>query len=136
MVWAKMNALALFLALRAGGLLGSQFGSDAEQLAATAAGTLLGALLGSNIGQAMDEVDRMKAHQALTHATQAPVGATINWNNSRSGHYGSVTPVRNGVSSTGNYCREFQQTVTIDGQTERAYGVACRQPDGSWKFIQ
>lgn len=119
-----------------GGLLGSQFGSGKGQLAATAAGTLLGALIGSNIGRTMDEVDRMRAHQAFEQAAYAPIGETINWNNPRSGHQGSVTPVRDGVSSTGNYCREFQQTVAIEGRTEQIYGTACRQPDGRWKLTQ
>ena len=32
------------------------------------------------------------------------------------------------------YCREFQKQIIIDGQVEPAYGVACRQPDGSWKL--
>ena len=32
------------------------------------------------------------------------------------------------------YCREYQHTVTIDGKQEKAYGTACRQPDGSWKI--
>ena len=118
-----------------GGLLGAQFGSGSGQLAATAAGTLLGALVGSKIGRTMDEVDRMKARQAMEHASYAPIGETITWNNPRSGHRGSVTPVRDGVSSSGNYCREFQQTVTIDGKSERLYGTACQQPDGRWKLL-
>jgi hypothetical protein len=32
------------------------------------------------------------------------------------------------------YCREFQKQIIIDGKVERGYGVACRQPDGSWKI--
>lgn len=32
------------------------------------------------------------------------------------------------------YCREFQKQIVIDGRTERAYGVACLQPDGTWKI--
>ena len=32
------------------------------------------------------------------------------------------------------YCREFQKQIIIDGRTEQAYGVACRQPDGTWKL--
>jgi triosephosphate isomerase len=35
----------------------------------------------------------------------------------------------------GRYCREFQQTVTIGGRTEQAYGTACMQPDGAWEVI-
>lgn len=30
-------------------------------------------------------------------------------------------------------CREFQRDVTIAGKTEKAYGTACLQPDGTWK---
>lgn len=32
------------------------------------------------------------------------------------------------------YCREFQKKIIIDGRTEQAHGVACRQPDGTWKL--
>jgi hypothetical protein len=32
-------------------------------------------------------------------------------------------------------CREFQQTITVGGQTQEAYGTACRQSDGSWKIV-
>ncbi len=118
----------------AGGLLGAQIGGGKGQLAATAAGVLLGALIGSEIGKSMDEVDRLRAEQAYTRATTAPVGQTIAWDNPKTGNYGTVTPTREGTSSTGEYCREFQQTVVIGGQEEQAYGNACRRPDGSWEI--
>ena len=54
------------------------------------------------------------------------------WTNPDTGHTGTVTPTRTYQSGNG-YCREFQNTVTIDGKKENAYGTACRQPDGSWK---
>lgn len=119
-----------------GGLLGSQFGGGSGKLAATAAGTLVGALVGSNIGRSMDEVDRLKAQQAYAQAAHAPLGETITWSNPATEHSGSITPVREGTTSSGLYCREFQQSVRIGGETERAYGTACRQPDGSWKMVQ
>jgi len=25
--------------------------------------------------------------------------------------------------------------VTVGGETEQAYGTACRQPNGSWKIV-
>ncbi len=46
-----------------------------------------------------------------------------------------MTPVETYQRDDGQYCREFQQTVTIGGKTEEAYGTACRQPDGSWKIV-
>ncbi len=119
----------------AGGLLGAQVGHGRGQLAATAAGALLGALIGSEIGRSMDEVDRMRAEQAYGQAQDAPLNQTIAWDNPNTGNYGTVTPVREGTRpSTGEYCREFQQTVVIGGRQEDAYGVACRQPDGSWEI--
>ncbi|MCG8359860.1 MAG: hypothetical protein MI920_30210 [Kiloniellales bacterium] len=68
-------------------------------------------------------------------AASAPVGQTIVWNNPDSGARGSVTPVRDGTSASGEYCREFQQTVTISGRTQETYGTACRQRDGSWRVV-
>lgn len=118
----------------AGGLFGAQFGGGSGQLAATAAGALLGAFIGSEIGRTMDEVDRQKAESAYQRATTAPVGDTITWSNPNTGNSGSVTPTREGTSTTGAYCREFQQTVIIGGKEEQAYGTACRQPDGAWEI--
>jgi surface antigen len=118
----------------AGGLFGAQFGSGTGQLAATAGGALLGAFIGSEIGRTMDEVDKQKAESAYKQAATAPVGETITWSNPDSGNRGSVTPTREGTSSSGAYCREFQQTVIIGGKEEQAYGVACRQPDGAWEI--
>lgn len=31
-------------------------------------------------------------------------------------------------------CREYSQTVTIDGRPQQVYGRACPQPDGSWRL--
>jgi surface antigen len=117
-----------------GGIAGAQFGSGSGQLIATGVGAAVGLLVGAEIGRNLDDVDRMKAQQAQTAATTAPVGETIVWNNPESGNSGSYTPVRDGQSTSGEYCREFQETVTIGGKTETAHGIACRQPDGSWKM--
>ena len=119
----------------AGGLLGAQFGSGTGKLVATGAGVLIGALLGSEVGRSLDEADRVRANQAIKASYDAPIGEQIEWNNPRSGNHGTVTPVRDGTSSSGAYCREYQQTVTVGGKTEQAYGTACRQPDGSWRIV-
>lgn len=119
----------------AGGLVGSQIGSGSGKLAATAIGVLAGGLIGSEIGKSLDSADRLEQQQAAQRAQTAAVGQTIAWNNPQSGNSGTVTPVRDGTSADGQYCREFEQSVTVDGRTERATGVACRQPDGSWKVV-
>lgn len=119
-----------------GGLLGAQFGSGTGQVAGAAAGVLIGALLGSEVGRSMDDVDRMKANQAAVVARTAPLGEKVTWNNPQSGHYGSYTPTRDGTSESGSYCREFYQTVSVGGRNEDAYGIACQQPDGTWRIVQ
>jgi surface antigen len=121
----------------AGGLAGSQIGKGRGQLVAVGAGTLLGALIGSEAGKSLDKADQQYASRAHQQAQAAPLGQTIVWSNPQSGHSGSVTPVREGqIAATGEYCREYQQSVQVGGQTQRAYGTACRQADGSWRVVQ
>ena len=82
----------------------------------------------------MITVSQQRAHEtAQIRATAAPVGETIYW--SQGNARGAVTAVRDGMRSSGRYCREFQQTLIVGGRTENAYGTACRQPDGSWEII-
>lgn len=120
----------------AGGLAGSAFGRGEGRLIMTGLGTLLGAYVGSETGQSLDRADRIAAARtAQVTLETAPTGQTATWSNPDSGHSGTLTPVRTYQQPNGGYCREYQQTVTVGGQTERAYGTACRQPDGSWKII-
>lgn len=119
-----------------GAVAGAQFGKGTGQLAATAAGTLLGAFIGSEVGKSLDRADRQAMAQATQQAYNAPVGETIAWNNPNTGNAGTVTPVRDGRTQSGAYCREYRQTVVIDGRSEEAYGTACQQPDGTWKIVQ
>ena len=63
------------------------------------------------------------------------------WTNPESGTNGTVTPTRT-YQQDRTYCREFSQTIQIrergskdiKGQGEAKAGVACRLPDGKWKF--
>lgn len=118
-----------------GGLLGSKVGGGSGQMWASGAGVLIGTLLGSEIGRSLDKADMVFARDANMAAHEAPIGETIDWSNPESGNYGSVTPTRDGYSSAGRYCREYQQTVVVGGQEEQAYGTACQQPDGTWEIL-
>ena len=66
----------------------------------------------------------------------AQTGTTSSWTNPDSGNSGTITPTKTYQASSGEYCREYQQTVTVGGKTEQAFGTACRQPDGSWKIVK
>lgn len=81
----------------------------------------------------INEQQQREHEAAQVAATNAEVGETIIWN--KAGASGAVTVVRDGTSTSGRYCREFQHEVTIGGKTESAYGIACQQPDGAWEII-
>lgn len=116
-----------------GGLAGSNIGKGKGQLWATGAGALLGAFVGSSIGKSLDQADMAYHQQAIDRAYGAPLNQSINWNNPESGHSGSVTPVREGRNSaSGNLCRQYKQTIVVDGRAETAYGTACQERDGTW----
>lgn len=118
-----------------GGLAGSQIGGGSGRLWTSGAGALLGAYLGGEVGRSLDSADRMAMGQATQRAQSAPLGQEITWNNPDSGNSGTITPVRDGTASSGEYCREYQTEITVGGQNETGYGTACQQPDGSWKVI-
>lgn len=81
----------------------------------------------------LNEEQQREHEAAQVAATTAPIGERIIWH--EGGASGAVIATREGVSTSGRYCREFQQEVSIGGRTEQAYGTACRKPDGSWEVI-
>lgn len=61
------------------------------------------------------------------------IGQTTHWEDP-DGSAHSVTPTRT-YYDRDMPCREFRQTVEIEGQMEILEGKACRQNDGSWKLV-
>ena len=119
-----------------GGLAGASMGKGRGRLWTTGAGALLGAFVGSSIGKSLDQADRMYHEQAVERAYNAPLNDTITWNNPESGHHGSITPIREGRNaSTGGVCREYKQSIFIDGQAQTAVGRACQNGDGTWSVV-
>lgn len=120
----------------AGGLAGSAFGKGTGRDIMIGLGTLLGAYVGSSVGQSLDRADKLAAaHTAQEALEYQPSGKTSKWVNPDSGHSGTITPTKTYQESNGTYCREYQQSVTVAGKTQQAYGTACRQPDGTWKIV-
>jgi surface antigen len=118
-----------------GAVAGAQFGQGSGKIAAAVAGTLLGAFIGHEVGQSLDRADALAAQQAAQRAYSAPVGQTITWNSPDTGHSGTVTPTREGRDAQNNTCREFKQTVLIDGKQTEVTSTACRKSDGTWVMI-
>lgn len=118
-----------------GGVLGSKIGKGSGNGIAIGVGTLLGAALGQSIGSSLDNADlQMHNHAAQEALEVSQVGTTSEWYNPDSGHSGTITPTRTFEVARGEPCREYSQTITVGGKTERAYGTACRQADGSWQI--
>lgn len=121
-----------------GGYGGSKIGSGKGQLAATAGGAVLGAFLGNSIGSSLEKADQLSAQKSTYQALEYNrVGQASSWNNTDTSKqtYGNAMPTRTYRLSSGQYCREYQQDITVGGQLQRAYGTACRQRDGSWKIV-
>lgn len=118
----------------AGGLIASAFNANTVGVLG---GMIAGGLIGGAIGNRMDAADSREANRATYGALEsAPSGTTTNWRNPDSGNSGTTTPTRTYQAQSGEYCREYEQTVTIGDKTQAAYGTACRQPDGKWKVVQ
>ncbi|WP_340117974.1 hypothetical protein [Pelagibius sp. 7325] len=94
---------------------------------------LLYAILALQIVDLLNDSQRDNYGWAQNRAVSAPLGETIRWNDS--GASGSVTATRDGIDDGGRYCREFQHDITVGNRMEQGYGVACRQPDGSWQIV-
>ncbi|MFP6771689.1 MAG: RT0821/Lpp0805 family surface protein [Alphaproteobacteria bacterium] len=118
-----------------GALAGAQIGRGRGKIIAVAAGTILGAFAGAEIGRSLDRADRAALANAQVRAHGAPIGAPIRWSNPDSGNHGEILPTREGHTARGRYCREYQTSVVINDSMQQAYGVACRQADGSWQVI-
>ena len=111
-----------------GGVAGGLIGADNGGGGATVGGAIIGALIGGTLGQMIDMNDQACYGQVLEYA---PSNQPVYWESG--GAQYQVTPLRTYQNGSGEYCREYQTYVYIDGREQQAYGTACRQPDGAWR---
>lgn len=116
-----------------GGIIGYQFGGGAGRALATVGGALLGGMLGSSIGSSLDNADRAAYDNASQYALES--GRRQSWNNPNTGHRGTIVPQGRYTDDYGRYCREYTQTIYIDGRKNSGHGTACREEDGSWMIV-
>ena len=85
---------------------------------------------------AMTDLDVQMAERTLQFALEAEVSENSRvWRNPQSGAVGSVTPVRTYRTVSGLFCREFEETITTNGNTETYRDTACRDRQGVWRPI-
>lgn len=116
----------------AGGLLGAAAFGGSAQWVGIVGGALLGSVVGNQIGKYMDRQDQANMQNAIV---KTPVGSQAQWTNNKTNTTYVVRPVKNYKSNNGNYCREYQTTVTVEGKQQQGYGKACRQADGAWRIV-
>ena len=124
-----------------GAAVGSQIGKGSGKTFATIIGTVGGALAGAGIGGRLDaNACRMAAEAESKALNTAGLGQTITWeapNSDGSGEpaRGAVTITKQGTNEDGFTCREFVNTVEVDGQKGEATRIACRQdPSEKWEI--
>ncbi len=120
-----------------GGLIGSQIGGGTGNKVAIGAGVVAGGFLGNSIGKSLDCQDVAYHNDTTQSALEGQrTGTTSTWSNPDSGHSGSVMPTKTYLAADGTTpCRDFTQTITVDGQLEEINATACRQPDGTWQIV-
>jgi surface antigen len=117
-----------------GGVIGNQFGNDGDDRGLGAVvGMVLGGAAGAAAGQS--QCDEDYAATAWAESFDDRPYQRTEWQNPYTGNYGYVTPGEWYDDGYGNDCREFEQTIFIDGRRQLATGTACRQPDGSWEIV-
>jgi surface antigen len=99
------------------------------------ADTLVSGFVGRGLGRQLDTGDIERSQTAQQRAYMAPVGEPVTWANPDNGHRGTMTALRDGRDAAGRACREYRLTLTIGGNSETAYGTACREADGAWAIV-
>lgn len=133
----QKEAVGTVVGAGTGALIGSQIGGGKGKLAAVAVGTLAGALLGQQVGKSLDRADSSTMQSTAQSSLESSrTYETDEWRNPDSGNSGTFTPTRTFQNESGQSCREYNQTVTIEGETQTAHGTACRQSDGSWLIVR
>ncbi len=119
----------------AGAYAAKDIGGGEGNTLARIAGGILGAYLGQQATHALTGQDAYYADEAAQESFETTKNnAQTPWKNPQTGHYGVITPTQT-YKKAESYCRDFTQTIHIDGKSQDATGTACRQPDGTWKII-
>jgi surface antigen len=97
-----------------------------------AAGAAAGGVSGNRGSAALDDADKRRAYAAQIQALEtSPSGEPVAWRNPDSGRYGNVVPGP-AYQANGATCRQYTETIYIDGNQQIERGAACRNAGGAW----
>ena len=85
-------------------------------------------------GRMLDEEDRRRETAALATALDPQGdGATVKWDNAKSGDRGAITAVGKAYSSDGKICRAFNGELKQGATSRKVKGTACTVSAGEWQ---
>ena len=94
---------------------------------------ITGSLADVPFGQLLDEEDRRRERAALATALDPQGdGATIHWENPKTGHKGSITASGHAYPADNKVCRGFTGDLTHKGGQRSMQGTACIVAAGEW----
>ncbi len=86
-------------------------------------------------GRLLDEEDRRREKAALSTALDPQGdGATVRWENNRSGTKGAITAVGRAYTSDGKICRAFLGELAREALRRTVQGTACAVAAGDWQL--
>lgn len=92
--------------------------------------------LAKDIQQPLSKLDKRAAADSFQAALEYNTsGIAVNWHNPDANISGQTIPVKTLQTPTGQQCREFERSVSIDNNKQRDSGTACRQADGRWRIV-
>jgi surface antigen len=116
-----------------GGYVASALGGGK---AATAGGAVLGGILGNYVGRGLDHADQLEAERTAQYAFEYNRdGQQQPWSNPNSGNSGYTMPTNTYQGPSGDWCRQYQTSIVVEGRAQTGTGTACRQPDGTWQIV-
>ncbi len=131
-----------------GGLIGGGLGAGVGYAAGKSRGATIGGILGLGLGAliaAAADNDRHHPRQ-IAYAPPPPVYAPPAYEppyQQGAYHqpyqpapvYGQQPDPYGGTRYSQNYCRQYNGSVSVNGNTYPSYGTACLQPDGTWRMV-
>ena len=87
------------------------------------------AALESARSEALDEVG-LALNRVLEYS---PSGEAVAWQSEHHDASGELTPIRTLKTPDQRYCREYQETLVINGEREERRGLSCRTGREQWE---
>ena len=115
----------------AGGLAGAAIGGGSA--VGIGVGAVVGGLIGGVIGNSMDSTDSATMYASLK---DTPTNTPTKWTNPKTGATYTIVPVSGMITVHGNpNCRNYRTSIMHNGKSQKVYGTACMQSDGTWRDV-